>query len=162
MDRKAFVCKLARPILKEHEGVRTRPYNDHLGHCTVGVGRLLHLGPCTEDESRTIYTPIAIEAMLAEDIGRAYNIASRWVGDNFQHLSASWQLAFTLMAFQLGETRMKKFKLAQAAVQLLGSTDDIVAELENSKWAKQTPKRVDFIVNLLRHNPICQPPLNQP
>lgn len=32
------------------EGFRSQPYNDQVGHCTVGYGQLLHLGECTGEE----------------------------------------------------------------------------------------------------------------
>lgn len=32
------------------EGFRDKPYNDIAGHATIGFGRLLHHGPCTQDD----------------------------------------------------------------------------------------------------------------
>jgi lysozyme len=33
------------------EGYRENPYNDSQGHCTVGIGTLLHFGACTGEEA---------------------------------------------------------------------------------------------------------------
>jgi lysozyme len=35
-------------FIADHEGVILKAYNDPVGHCTVGVGHLLHLGNCTQ------------------------------------------------------------------------------------------------------------------
>lgn len=46
------------------EGCVLRPYNDSAGHCTVGVGHLLHYGPCTAQETyQRITQPKAMELL---------------------------------------------------------------------------------------------------
>lgn len=49
-------------FLIHNEGIRTKPYNDAAGHCTIGIGHLLHKGPCngsersmTEEEVRDLF-----------------------------------------------------------------------------------------------------------
>lgn len=37
-------------LIAEFEGFSPIPYHDPAGHCTVGYGELLHLGPCTAAE----------------------------------------------------------------------------------------------------------------
>jgi len=37
-------------FLKRHEGVRLNLYNDSQGHCTIGVGHLVHKGNCNGSE----------------------------------------------------------------------------------------------------------------
>ncbi len=32
------------------EGKRNQLYNDTLGHCTIGIGHLVHHGPCNGSE----------------------------------------------------------------------------------------------------------------
>jgi GH24 family phage-related lysozyme (muramidase) len=55
-------------FLVRHEGRRNRPYQDALGHCTVGVGHLLHLGRCTEAELQRVYSDAEVDAFLRDDI----------------------------------------------------------------------------------------------
>lgn len=54
--------------LIREEGVRNEPYNDSAGHCTVGVGHLLHRGRCTGAE-RSL-SDAEIRQLLRKDIAR--------------------------------------------------------------------------------------------
>lgn len=38
------------------EGLRLNLYNDPVGHCTIGIGHLVHLGPCDGRESEAPFT----------------------------------------------------------------------------------------------------------
>lgn len=57
-------------FLVQEEGLRLRPYNDALGHCTVGVGHLLHLDNCTPEELEQKYTEQEVKNLLAQDVAR--------------------------------------------------------------------------------------------
>lgn len=37
-------------FITQQEGMRTKPYNDSAGHCTVGVGHLIHYGRCNSND----------------------------------------------------------------------------------------------------------------
>jgi GH24 family phage-related lysozyme (muramidase) len=37
-------------FLKKHEGVKLNLYNDSQGHCTIGIGHLVHMGKCNGTE----------------------------------------------------------------------------------------------------------------
>lgn len=37
-------------FIERWEGYRREPYNDAAGHCTRGIGELIHLGACTGNE----------------------------------------------------------------------------------------------------------------
>jgi lysozyme len=37
-------------FLRGHEGCRLKLYNDSAGHCTIGIGHLVHLGKCNGSE----------------------------------------------------------------------------------------------------------------
>lgn len=152
MDKRALVIQLAKWALTEHEGVRYRPYNDHLGNCTVGVGHLLHKGPCTLAERLKTYSKAEVDAMLAKDIDTAVQDARYWLGaSEFDKLSVMWQLAVTCMSFQLGYGTLMKFKETRKAL-LAHDVALIVKHANNSLWAKQTPKRVEFFCSLIINN----------
>jgi len=40
----------ASKLIVRYEGYHSVPYNDEAGHCTVGIGRLLHRGNCDGTE----------------------------------------------------------------------------------------------------------------
>lgn len=54
----------------DREGLRTRPYNDAAGHCTVGIGHLLHAGRCSNAELERTYSDSEVRAMFRADVGR--------------------------------------------------------------------------------------------
>ncbi|MDQ3935353.1 MAG: peptidoglycan-binding protein [Actinomycetota bacterium] len=56
-------------FLIREEGSRRTPYNDSAGHCTVGVGHLIHRGPCTRDDYRRWnLTEKGVLALLRKDV----------------------------------------------------------------------------------------------
>lgn len=138
---------MAMGILFLHEGYRNKPYNCSEGHCTVGVGHLLHLGRCTPEESARQYSDVKIHAILKQDVEEAFATARVWLGPVWDKLFLLQKLGFVLMAFQLGN-RINQFKNTQRIILQKGATD-AAPELRNSLWFKQTPKRVEFVIALL-------------
>jgi len=57
-------------LLRREEGVRNSPYLDSQGHCTTGVGHLLHRGRCTAREAARRYSDAEVNAILRRDIAR--------------------------------------------------------------------------------------------
>ena len=62
-------------LIAEFEGLRTQLYNDPAGHCTVGYGHLVHLGPCSgahAGEQRFLagLTPAQALELLRADVVR--------------------------------------------------------------------------------------------
>lgn len=56
--------------LSVSEGLVTHPYEDSVGHCTIGVGHLIHFGPCTSvdrDRYRDFDRAAAIR-LLRQDV----------------------------------------------------------------------------------------------
>jgi lysozyme len=152
MNKKELLFFLLTQVLKQHEGVRSQAYNDSLGHCTVGIGNLLHKGPCTPEEKKKKYTTAEINKLLEEDIEISYRDAVQWLGEeSFNSLSLSWQLAIVAMSFQLGAKTLSLFSSTREAF-LKRDVQLISWNLKRSKWAKQTPVRVEFILALLEHN----------
>jgi len=82
MNQKELVAFICAQVLKEHEGMRFTPYNDSLGHCTVGVGHLLHKGSCTKDELSSLYSKSQIAGFLDRDVEVAYKDAVIKVSEN--------------------------------------------------------------------------------
>lgn len=57
-------------FLAEWEGRRNRPYDDALGHCTVGIGHLIHQGGCTAAELADSYTDDEVDELFRSDAER--------------------------------------------------------------------------------------------
>lgn len=57
--------KRGRDFLIAQEGIRLSTYNDSAGHCTVCVGHLVSMAPCSGSKS---YTRAECERMLAADV----------------------------------------------------------------------------------------------
>lgn len=63
-------------FLARHEGVRTRLYNDSQGHCTIGIGHLVHRGRCDGSEPEQFkrgLTRDEVMALFREDLVRYEN-----------------------------------------------------------------------------------------
>lgn len=66
-------------FIARHEGKRNQAYNDALSNCTVGVGHLLHEGPCTEAELMRRWTDAEVESLFREDVTRFEDAVNRSV-----------------------------------------------------------------------------------
>ena len=61
-------------FIAKFEGFRGKMYNDAAGHCTIGFGHLVHLGPTTGREAPEFCKGITRErglALLQQDAGKA-------------------------------------------------------------------------------------------
>lgn len=64
-----IVSERGLALIAEFEGFSPIPYSDPAGHCTVGFGELLHLGPCTPtDMARPPITQAQGYAHLREKV----------------------------------------------------------------------------------------------
>lgn len=128
--------------LKRDEGFRAHAYQDSEGYWTIGYGRLI-------DAKQGGGISIAeAEFLMANDIERFGAEVDRtfpW----WREMPDDAQRAFANMAFNLGITRLGKFKKMLAALQ---SGDFLRAgdEAEDSKWAGQVGPRAERIAELFR------------
>ena len=56
-------------FIASHEGIVLHGYNDPVGHCTIGVGHLLHYGNCTAAELNKRLTRQEAFDLLRRDVG---------------------------------------------------------------------------------------------
>lgn len=116
------------------EGVKLRVYRCTAGHKTIGVGHKL-----SEREILTGLSEISLEQagdLLHQDIGTALNACYRIFGrERFDSFSEPRQRALVNMAFQLGETRFRGFRLMIAAVKA-GDWAEARRQALDSKWAR--------------------------
>lgn len=121
------------------EGCKDKPYRDTEGHLTVGIGHNLEAdGLCPE----------AIEAQFEHDLNRSISALNRslpwWVSqpDAIRRVLAN-------LCFQLGIAGLLNFHKMLGALQeghyMVGK-----AELLNSRLARQVPKRVGRLADLIQ------------
>ena len=122
--------------LKDSEGFRGMPYDDHLGNPTIGYGTLLPL------------SPVEGELLLRHRL----EMSTRQLGQALQVRGIEpatlppgvWQ-ALRDMAYNMGVPRLMGFKKMLAAIEQ-GSWQTAKAEALDSKWACQVPNRAAKVV----------------
>ena len=112
-------------MIKQHEGLRLKPYHCTAGKLTVGYGRNLEDRGITNDEA---------EYMLRNDIELCYQELDcfSW----FRDLDQPRQYALVDLCFNMGLPSLLTFRKALAAMAE-GLYDKAADEFLDSKWAKQ-------------------------
>lgn len=118
--------------LSEDEGFRQCAYNDSLGLNTIGFGHLVKQG---ENFDKCITMPQAFD-MLHKD----YYTAVHSVEKRYPWAEGEVKLVLINMSYQLGETRLAKFK---QTLKYLKQEDysNAAIEMMDSRWARQTKDR---------------------
>ena len=144
MNEKQILTK-ARDIWYRHamlrEGKRNYVYNDSLGKPTCGIGHLVL--KCDNLNIGDKVSENRIQAFFEMDSQKAMTLAvsqARELG----HFTPEFIAALTSVNFQLGNWS-KVFKTSYPLLKQ-GRFTEVIANLNVSKWAKQTPVRVkDFV-----------------
>ena len=135
---------LLKNKIKRNEGFRSEPYLDSLGHQTIGYGHLI-----TKKEKKVFQSKFS-KKFLSNLFNKDFKIALKAYKKNFNYKKHSKDTKEVLieMIFQLGIKKQKKFVKMNKHIQ---NNNMFLAALEmkNSLWYKQTPKRVDGLINLL-------------
>ena len=140
------VRTIARRNIRNAEGCRAQPYLDTEGHLTVGIGHLLENGgaPLPQDAIESIFRSDYLQAE-----SDAYLVLWKDCGLKVTDLSSHQMAGLVEMCFQLGLTRLRKFKrMLEAISDRDGET--AAKEALDSKWAKQTPGRATRIAEMIR------------
>lgn len=111
------------------EGIRLKPYNDSAGHCTIGVGHLLHPGRCDGTE-RTISKEEAVDLFETDIAKFARGVQSRVRVPLAQHELD----ALVSFAFNAGLGNFEKSTL----LKKLNAGDKASVPSELMKWVKET------------------------
>ena len=138
-----------REQLEIDEGVKYEIYNDHLGYATFGVGHLVIKSDPEYDMD--LGTPISesrvIEAFEqdCENVLRDCDILYEDFGD----LPEEAQQVIANMMFNMGRTRLSKFKGMKRGVD---SRDWNAAadEMVDSAWYRQVTNRANRLVERIR------------
>lgn len=125
-------------MLQVHEGFRNHPYKCTAGKLTIGFGRNLDAVGISLEEA---------EYLLQNDI-KAAECAAKTVFKDFNSLDAVRQDVLVNMAFNLGQSRLSKFKNFLSA---LGARDYTSAahEMMDSLWARQVKGRAQELARIM-------------
>jgi len=127
--------------IKKHEGLRLKVYKDSVGVSTIGYGRNLESRGITEEEAEFLFQNDFILAKTN------YEKLSRFVKDVCNDARKGVLIE---MIFQLGYGGVFNFKRMLAAIEE-EEFDTAADEMLDSKWAKQTPQRANFLSRIMRN-----------
>ena len=138
-----------RKILEREEGVKYEIYLDHLSYPTLGIGHLIL--PEDEEHGCEVGTPVSEErvAALFEADLKIVEDDCWQLFDHYNYLPDNIQLVCAAMAFQLGRSRLSGFKKFRAAINE-GRWSDVILEMINSRWYRQTTARAERMIALVR------------
>ena len=139
--------KSVMAMIKKHEGVRNKPYQDSLGLWTVGVGHLIGDGKSLPPEWNRTFSDQEIDALFAKDYQHHKEMAMNTPG--WDKANDKGRAAMIDLAFNMGGSWYKKFKNAAAALAA-GDFNKAADELQNSQWYKQVKGRAVTITQLIR------------
>ena len=138
-----------RKQLEIDEGVKYVIYLDHLGLPTFGIG---HLVTKTDPESgQAVGTSISKER-VAEcfdmDVQSVINDCSK-LYYNFEDLPEEVQQIIANMMFNMGRTRLSKFKGMKRGIDSL-NWNQAADEMVDSRWYRQVTNRANRLVERMR------------
>lgn len=156
-----------RSQLSLHEEIRLLPYDDatgktvkpgqpYRGQLTTGIGRNLDGNPLTPKEISVIGHDCRTKAITVEqalylldnDVGavcRALDVALPW----WRYLDEIRARVLVDMCFNLGITRLLKFKATLAAFRM-GDFGAAADGMKNSLWYTQVKTRGERLVDMVR------------
>lgn len=130
--------------IKKHEGYRDTIYTDSLGYKTIGYGHLV-----IEDGfiPGVQYSKKELEEVFEKDFATAVQSANKLVGD-FDLCEEAFGVVVE-MCFQLGFTRVSKFKFFLSALKKQ-DYQKAAEEMIFSKWHEQTPARCEELSKIMK------------
>jgi GH24 family phage-related lysozyme (muramidase) len=138
-----------RKEIENDEGKVLKIYKDHLGYPTFGIGHLITLQD--PEKGLPIGTPVSesrISNAFNSDILTVLNSCKKLYPD-FDELPEEAQLIIANMMFNLGFTRLSKFRNMKKAINSRNWTK-AAAEMVDSKWYKQVTKRAKRLVERMK------------
>ena len=138
-----------REELANDEGCKYEVYLDHLGYPTFGIGHLI-----TDDDPEcgtSVGTEVSsdrVQEAFDSDIESVLSDCER-LYVQFEHLPEEVQLIIANMMFNMGYTRLSKFKGMKRGVDAR-NWEEAADEMVDSRWYKQVSRRADRLVVRMR------------
>ena len=138
-----------REELEADEGVKYEVYNDHLGYATFGIGHLiLDSDPEYGSEIGTAVSESrVVEAFKSDCVGVVSDCETLY--DDFEDLPEEAQRIIANMMFNMGRTRLSKFKGMKRGVDAR-DWNAAADEMVDSNWYRQVTNRADRLVVRMR------------
>lgn len=137
--------------LKVDEGVVYEIYNDHLGYATFGVG---HLVVETDPEyGQEVGTPVSEERVrdcFERDLDVSISECEILYGDQWESFPDEVQQILVNMMFNMGRTRLSKFKNFTAALND-GDWARAAVEGRDSLWYRQVTNRAERLMSRMEN-----------
>ena len=136
--------------LKIDEGVVYEVYLDHLGYPTFGVGHLvLESDPEHGLEVGSVVSEERVKECFENDLNIAIEECNQLYEDGvFGNLPDEVQQILVNMMFNMGRTRLSKFKKMHAAI-LAGDWQEAAKEGRDSRWHRQVTNRAERLMTRL-------------
>jgi lysozyme len=136
--------------IKEDEGEILSIYKDHLGYDTFGIGHLVT--EADPEHGKPVGTPVSAERVrevFDVDIQKSiYYCEAQYV--QWHNWPEEVQLIMVNMMFNMGPTRMAKFKNMHAALSIK-DWKQAAAEGRDSLWYRQVTNRAERLMRRLEN-----------
>jgi len=135
--------KLCKAEIKRHEGEVLEIYMDSLGYKTLGVGHLCQ--PNDPEYDCKVGTPVTQEVVdmyYEDDFEKHYKETIHVFGseEDFEKLPEVIQRVLVNMCFNLGGTRLSKFRNMLKACRE-HNWKEMAVQMEDSRWYGQVGRR---------------------
>ena len=138
-----------REELEKDEGVKYEVYLDHLGYPTFGIGHLI-----TDDDPEcgaSVGTEVdsdRVQEAFETDVETVLSDCER-LYVQFEHLPEEVQLIVANMMFNMGYSRLSRFKGMHRGVDAR-NWEAAADEMVDSQWYNQVTNRADRLVVRMR------------
>ena len=138
-----------REELERDEGIIYKIYNDHLGYATFGIGHLvLESDPEYGAPLGTAVSEERCYEVFEQDVQTVLSDCEK-LYDDFYELPEDAQLIIANMMFNMGLTRLSKFKGMKRGVDAR-DWETAADEMVDSRWYTQVQRRADRLVVRMR------------
>ena len=138
-----------REELDQDEGCVYEVYLDHLGYPTFGIGHLITNRDREHDWSvGTDVDEWRVEEVFEEDVQTVLSDCEK-LYDDFYKLPEEAQLIIANMMFNMGYTRLSKFRGMKRGVDSR-NWEEAADEMVDSRWYTQVTNRADRLVVRMR------------
>ena len=138
-----------RKELEIDEGVVNEIYLDHLGYPTFGIGHLVtESDPESGQKVGTAVSDERVRSAFETDVVSVIDDCNK-LYDDFDELPEEVQLIIANMMFNMGRTRLSKFRGMKRGVDNK-DWNAAADEMVDSRWYRQVTNRADRLVQRMR------------